>query len=81
VLQRELGQHHGGSTEPALGLDIVGLAAIQRINAPIEHSADGIDELYRVSWSEPGFANFSVAAIKQSVHNNLTATKARVQSG
>jgi hypothetical protein len=81
VLQRELRQQHGGSAEPALGLDIVGLAAIQRIDAPIEHSVDGIDELFRVSWSEPDFANFSVAAIKQSVQNRLTAMKARVQSG
>jgi hypothetical protein len=49
--------------------------------SPIEHSADGIDELFRVSWSEPGFANFSVAAIEQSMQNKLTAMKARVQFG
>ena len=38
-----------------------------------------VNELFRVSWSEPGFANFSVAAIEQSVQNELTAMKARVQ--
>ena len=81
MLQRELRQHRGGSTEQALGLDIIGLAAIQRSDAPIEHSADGIDELFRVSWSEPGFAKFSVAAIEQSIQNKLTAMKARVQFG
>jgi two-component system CheB/CheR fusion protein len=74
-----LQRHHGRSAEPVLSFDSVGLAAIQNIDTPIKHSADGLDEFFRVSRSEPSLGNFSVAVIQQIEQAWLTAMKARVQ--